>query len=317
MTRIAASFLLAMIAVACRAATTPVVPPAPGIAADVAYLASPSLAGRETGTAGRDSAAAYIARQYERLGLAGIFPHTCQVGPICGPSYFQAFRVDHAIGQNIGVIVPGTDSSVRGQYVVIGAHYDHLGRSLQSATDRALGPVIRPGADDNASGTAAVLELARRLSARPLRRAVLLLHFDAEELGLVGSRVFVEHSPVPMQSVVLMVNLDMVGRLRNERLIVDASRSPAHLRSVVDSAAAHAGLRVNYLPRLSGRSDHASFDAVGVPVVHLFTGYHDDYHKATDVTRRLNLSGLSRVVDMAEAIVRDAEDRVGRQSGVR
>ena len=312
---------LAAFVVACAAACAPtsaVVPspstfaPSPELAADVAFLASPALAGRATGTPGLDSAAAYIGRVYEGLGLTGAFARTCPTASPCAPSPFQLFEVEGTIGRNIAVVVAGADSTLRGQYVVVGAHYDHLGRSVRDALDEEMGQVVRPGADDNASGAAAVLTLARRLAARPPRRSVLLVHFDAEERGLVGSRVFVSNPPVARQAMVFMLNLDMIGRLRRAQLTVDAPESPPYVRAMVNRAAADAGLRVDYSTALAGRSDHASFGAARIPAVALFTGFHDDYHRATDVAARLDLAGLSRVVDLAEVIVRAAADRGGR-----
>jgi Zn-dependent M28 family amino/carboxypeptidase len=146
---------------------------------------------------------------------------------------------------------------------------------------------------------------------------VLLVHFDAEELGLVGSRVFVQRPPVPLTAMVLMLNLDMVGRLRHRQLTVDAPTSPARVRAIVERAAADARLRVAYSPILDGRSDHASFGAARIPAVALFTGFHDDYHRTSDVAARVDLSGLSRIVDVAEAIVRSAADRDHRVDGRR
>jgi Zn-dependent M28 family amino/carboxypeptidase len=277
----------------------------------VAYLASPALAGRAAGSAGGDSAAAFIARHYEHLGLHGVFPAACQSVPACPPSFFQFFGVEGATAQNVAVVVPGADSAVRGEYIVVGAHYDHLGRSARGARDAELGAVIRPGADDNASGTAAVLELGRRLAARPSRRSVLLVHFDAEELGLVGSHVFVEHAPVGRGSMVFMVNLDMVGRLRGKPLTLHASAMPRQMRALVDSVVAAAGVRASYSSATADRSDHASFGAAGVPALALFTGFHSDYHKVSDVVARLDVPGILRVVDVAEGLVRAVADRAG------
>jgi hypothetical protein len=312
---------LGALTLACRstAAVAPpaVVAPSPELAADVAFLAAPALAGRGTGTPGLDSAAAYIGRAHQRLGLAGVFARTCPDGAPCAPTPFQFFDAGGSIGRNIAVVVAGTDSTLRAQYVVVGAHYDHIGRGGRGARDPELGSAVRPGADDNASGSAAVLALARRLATRPPRRSVLLVHFDAEEIGLVGSRVFVKHPPVPLTSIVLMLNLDMVGRLQRQPLTVDAPTSPAQVRVLVEQAARDAGLRPVYSSVLEGRSDHASFAAARIPTVALFTGFHADYHRASDVAARLDLSGLSRIVDVAEAIVRSAADRDGRVDGRR
>ena len=286
-------------------------PPAPvaGPEADVAYLASPALAGRETGTPGGDSAAAFIGRRYLTLSLRGAFPASCERALECPAALFQFFNVDGRVGQNIAAVVSGSDPSVRSQYVVIGAHYDHIGQSTVNALDPELGPMSHPGADDNASGTAAVLELGRRFERRPARRSIVLVNFDAEELGMVGSRVFVMHPPVLLQSIVFMLDLDMIGRLRFDRLFVDAKPVSPMTKNVIASAAAGAGLQVQYTSEIASRSDHASFAARGIEAAALFTGFHIDYHKTTDVASRVNLSGLIRVIDVAEAIARAEADR--------
>lgn len=306
--------LIMTVGAGCQPTVAPT-PQPPGVAADVAHLASLELGGRPTGTPESDSAAAYIARQYERLGLTGAFRTECNAAGECRASYFQFFRVNGLIAQNIAVVIPGADSSRRDQYVVVGAHYDHLGRATMEMPPPRIGRAplnprnpdagrIRPGADDNASGTAALLELARRLTAHPTRLSILLVNFDAEELGLVGSGVFVEHLPVPRQSIVLMINLDMVGRLRDGTLIVDTSAANGVVGALVDTAAAAAGLHTIYSSETAGRSDHASFGRFLIPAVSLFTGFHPDYHRASDVAERINVRGIELVVDVTEAIVR-------------
>jgi hypothetical protein len=279
-------------------------PPPAGVAGDVARLASPEFGGRLAGTPGDDSAAAFIAQRYQALGLRGAFPADCGGAPPCAAEYFQFFRDPQTgRGHNVAALVPGADPALRDEYVVVGAHLDHLGRSTFGALDANFGPVLHPGADDNASGTAAVLELARRLASHPTRRPLLLVNFDAEELGLLGSAVFVDRSPVPTKSMALMVNLDMVGRLGTGPLIVD-SDGDTRLRALVDSAAAAARVRVRWSGETRGRSDQESFERRHVPTIVLFTGFHADYHRATDVATRIDVQGLLRVVDVAEGIVR-------------
>ena len=295
-----------------RSAVPPQPPPAPGIATDVAYLSSPKLDGRATGTAGGDSAAVYIARQYEHLRLPGIIRAECKAPPECAMTYFQFFKIDGSVGQNIVVLIPGVDSSLRNQYVVVGAHYDHLGHSPRGALDPEAGARLRPGADDNASGTAALLELARRFAAHPLRRSILIVHFDAEELGLVGSGVFVDHSPVPRESIILMVNFDMVGRMRDKQLIADVSSTGDATRALVDSAASATGVHVRFSSETAGRTDDTRFKRVGIPTISLFTGFHGDYHRATDVASRINVAGIEWVVDVAEAVVRAAANKTAQ-----
>src|SRR5439155_15350473 len=142
------------------------------------------------------------------------------------PGYLQHFAarsamLAHASGpaelrtQNIVALLPGRDPALGGQIIVIGAHIDHLGRSTVGALDPEAGNAIRNGADDNASGTAAVMEIARILSVNPPKRSIVFANFSGEELGLLGSQWFVSHPVVPLDHVVAMINFDMVGRLKN------------------------------------------------------------------------------------------------------
>jgi len=294
------SVLLALGIAACHSAAVRPAIPTSGVAADVAYLASPALQGRAAGSPGGEGAAVLIAGRYESLGLSGVFPAEC-ASSRCAATVFQFFQVHGMRAQNVAATVPGVDPVFRGRYVVVGAHYDHLGRQG--------GGRMRPGADDNASGTAAVLELGRRLVLRPAPTSVLLAHFDAEELGLVGSHVFVEHPPVPLDSVALMINLDMVGRLRGGQLLVEVTSPAAGFRATIDSVASAQGITLRFSGQLAGRSDHTSFAQHGVPAVALSTGYHADLHRATDTTDKIDFAGLSRIVDLVEALVRVAAAR--------
>jgi hypothetical protein len=242
--------------------------------------------------------------------------------PRCA-SFFQRFPARPAAhggaaaaalpAQNVVALVEGTDPALRGQVVVVGAHYDHLGRESTFAADPKAGRAIRNGADDNASGTAAVMELARRLAARPARRSVLFVAFSAEELGVLGSSHFVAHSPVPVDSMAAMLNFDMVGRLRDDRLIVYGTGTAAEWPAVVDSANA-AGPRLAVRPVADGvgPSDHSVFYFKRVPVLHFFTDVHPDYHAATDDVDKFNAPGASRVVALAEGVLRRAADRPER-----
>src|SRR4051812_39412735 len=159
---------------------------------DIRYLASDALEGRGTGTPGNDSAAAFAARRYASLGLRSLTPGYLQ------PFDARSAMMAHSGGpaavhtQNIIAMLPGRDPALRGQVLVIGAHIDHLGRSTMGALDPDAGNAIHNGADDNASGSAAVLELARLFAARPARRTIVFANFTGEELGLLGSQYFVE-----------------------------------------------------------------------------------------------------------------------------
>ena len=305
------AWLSLIAAAACAPPAPPVAPPPKplGMAADVDFLASRTLAGRATGTPGNDSAAAFLARRHEALGLPGAFPGVCPSGTTCGVSYFQYFKGEEIGGHNVGSFVRGSDSALYREFVIVGAHYDHLGTSARFALDPDLVSSIRPGADDNASGTAAVLELARRLAANPPPRSVLLIHFDAEEWGLVGSRMFVRRPPVPASAIVFMLNLDMVGRLRGRDLLIDGTAADPPTRALGDSVARAMGMRSSHSNASAGRSDHAVFAAIDVPALSLTSGFHADYHRTTDVARRVDIPGLTRIVDVAEGIVRAAATR--------
>lgn len=301
---------------------------------DIAYLADDRLEGRGTGTAGNDSAAAYIARRHASLGLRALAIDTsrseCRLTPAPSPcrTYLQRFQargveVAHAghpeglASQNVIAMVPGADRALRGEYVVIGAHFDHLGRSTAGALDPEAKDAIRNGADDNASGTAAVMELARMFAAHPARRSIIVASFTGEELGLLGSQWFVEHAPVAIDSVAAMVNFDMVGRLRHDKVIVYGVATAKELPAILDSANVAPRLTISAVGDGFGPSDHSSFYARGIPVLHFFTDLHDQYHKATDDIELINAPGEARVVALAERVVRAIADRPARLTPVR
>jgi hypothetical protein len=303
-------------------------PDADQIHRDIAYLADDRLEGRGTGTAGTDSAAA--------LGLRPLVIDTTRgdcrgaVIPASCRDFLQRFtarsaemahagNADGVPTQNVVALIPGRDPALRGEYVVIGAHFDHLGRAVSGAMDPEAKDAIRNGADDNASGTAAVLELARMFSERPARRSIVVAHFSGEELGLLGSQWLVEHAPAPvtLDSIAAMVNFDMVGRLRNDRLIVYGVATARELPAILDSANVAPRLRISAQGDGFGPSDHSSFYAKGIPVLHFFTDLHDDYHRATDDVEKINAAGEARVVALAERVVRAIADRPERLTAVR
>jgi len=214
-------------------------------------------------------------------------------------------RVHEDLAANIGAIVPGTDSSLRNEFVAVTAHYDHLGLMSGRRADPApytIPYTLHPGADDNASGTTAVLELARRFSEHPLKRSVILLAFGAEEFGLVGSSVFVENSPVDLHEISVVLNLDMVGRLRKDHLEIFGAKG--QLKEILERANSDPPFSLAMKPNSSGRSDDFPFSSHQIPALHFTTGDHKDYHRPTDTVDRVNVAGLVRVIDYVERVAR-------------
>ncbi len=203
---------------------------------------------------------------------------------------------EHRAANVIGVI-PGHDPDLAREAVVVGAHYDHLGR---------VDGRIHPGADDNASGTAVAVELARTLAAAGgAPRTLVFALFAGEELGLLGSRHYVGHPTVPIERTAAMVNLDMVGRMRDDRLIVFGVDSGSGLRQIVERAARTAGVHVDLRGEPQAASDHVRFYRSGTPVVFFHTGTHDDYHRPSDTADRIDASGMARVGAVALRVVED------------
>ncbi len=296
-------------------ATRTLEPDSLAIKRDVAYLASDALAGRLTGTPGNDSAAAYLARRYAALGLQPSAPGYMQRFVARPPAHEGTSR--SLPTQNVFALLRGRDDALRGQYVVIGAHFDHLGTSTDGALDPDAKSAVRLGADDNASGTAAVLELARLFASNPARRSIIFANFSGEEEGLLGSAYFVDHLPVPIDSIAAMINFDMVGRLRNDKLIVYGVATATELRALLDSANAPMHFAITAQGDGFGPSDQSSFYAKDIPVLHFFTDLHDDYHRASDVAEKINAAGEARVVALAERVVRAIADRPARLTYVR
>jgi hypothetical protein len=273
--------------------------PAERLLADVRHLADDRLEGRLTGTAGADTAAAYVARRFAEAGLR----------PAPG-GWFQDFVVSpdapaarHAPvggvrGRNVIGVLRGSDPALRQEVVVVGAHYDHLGRGGAFALDPDSTGAVHNGADDNASGTAALVEIARRLARRPPPRSVVFIAFGGEELGLLGSAHYVRES-AGAGATAAMLNLDMVGRLRNDRLVVYGTGSAVEFQPLLDSLNRTARFELALRPDGYGPSDQSSFYAAGIPVLHFFTNVHEDYHRSTDDWQKIDAAGLERVAAFA------------------
>jgi aminopeptidase YwaD len=229
-----------------------------------------------------------------------------------------ALAREHGTTANVVGLLPGTDPARRDDVVVVGGHYDHLGRGSPFSLDPAHADEIHPGADDNASGTAAVVGLAEAFArAGGARRSLVFVAFAGEELGLLGSSHYVRQAPVPIEQTVAMVNLDSVGRMQDHRLYAMGVDTGQGLRTLVEQAAA--GLDATLVLRGDGLgpSDHTAFLSRECPVVFFFTGTHGDYHRPSDTADKINADGLRTVVAVAYRLVRALADRDDRLPFVR
>ncbi|MDB5298177.1 MAG: ywaD [Phycisphaerales bacterium] len=214
-----------------------------------------------------------------------------------------ALKKEQRETRNVAAVLPGTGPRAS-EFVVVGAHYDHLGRGGPGAFPIYAGKVHH-GADDNASGTTAVLKLAELFAAAgPQDRSILFVGFTGEEWGLLGSKQFVNHPPVPLDKVAAMLNLDMVGRVKDNKLEVGGTGTAPSLQGVVAAANAGGPLKLNTGSKGGlGPSDHMSFGLKKVPVLFFFSGLHADYHRPTDTADKINYAGMGDVVALAQKTV--------------
>ena len=279
----------------------------------VEYLASQELGGRFPGTAGDTLASEFIVEKLRSLKLKPIVKGKKKTG------YFHDFTYGKTKEQertthNIIAVLSGKDKHLRNEYIVVGSHYDHLGLGGQNSGSRrpdTLG--VHPGADDNASGDAVVLELAKYFKKARSSRSIIFAFFGAEEQGLIGSKNFLEwmknddtrriNLPVDKKGIVAMVNLDMVGRMRDNAMSVSGTGTSSEFKAMVEAVAAQTNLNVACTPDGYGPSDHASFVAQDIPVLFLTTGGHMEYHTPDDVPSTLNYEGLQQTLDFSKELI--------------
>lgn len=268
-----------------------------GLKAHAAVLSDDTFEGREAGKRGGRAAAGYIIDKLKNYGLHG-------AGPEGG--FLQPFDRER---NNVLAQLPGTDPELREEIIVVGAHYDHVG---YGNTRNSYGPYgyIHNGADDNASGVAGVLEAARVLTElkAPLKRTIVFAFWDGEEAGLFGSKHWTAHPTAHLHNVKCFINLDMIGRLRNDVVEVFGTRSAEGLRKLVTEANRQEQLVLDYKWELRDDSDHAPFFHKNVPVVMLHTGKHADYHRPSDDLEKLNFEGVQRVARVTMELVFNLAD---------
>jgi len=203
---------------------------------------------------------------------------------------------------NVMGMIKGTDPMESQEYIVIGAHYDHIGWGEFNSSYKGK-PAIHNGADDNASGVSAIIELARVFKANPLRHSVIYVAFNAEEMGLLGSSFFANNSPVDISKVITMINLDMVGRFDKE-LTVFGTGTSGIFDAIVDAEAANDSIKIIKNNEGYGPSDHTSFYIQKVPVLFMFTGAHAEYHSPGDDYEKISFDGIVKVVDFTDGVLR-------------
>jgi acetylornithine deacetylase/succinyl-diaminopimelate desuccinylase-like protein len=223
-------------------------------------------------------------------------------------------------GRNVLALLPGTGAPATADHpaidpretVVLGAHYDHLGYG--GSNSAAPGEhAIHHGADDNASGTAMLVEVARRLKATgPFPRSILFVAFSGEERGLLGSGHYTANAAIPLADTVAMVNLDMVGRLADNKIVIHGTGTGTGLDALVDRLVADHRFEVAKDEGGFGPSDHSSFYAKKIPVLHLFTGSHADYHRPTDTAEKINYEGMARIAALVTDAVRELATAAAR-----
>jgi hypothetical protein len=271
---------------------------------NVTFLAADDLGGRAIGTEGEAKAAEFLASEFEKIGLQ----------PKGTEGFFQLFTVSKPSNPHEEAVIGTDGSGITGRNVVgfldkksdktivIGAHFDHLGMGGSGSLHRG-DSAIHNGADDNASGTAALLALAEILKHEELNSNFLFIAFSGEENGLWGSNYFAKNPTIELTSVNYMINMDMVGRLNEEKslAVYGVGTSPS-FPAILDPINSDS-LKIVTTESGVGPSDHTSFYLQDLPVLHFFTGQHEDYHKPTDDSDKINYEGLVKVVRYISRVI--------------
>lgn len=274
------------------------------ISLDIDTLASDAMEGREVGTKGEKMAADYIVAEFQNANLQ----------PAGTDGFYQSFFVNdpdnpHAQPSEesgtdgiTGYNVIGMIDNPSDELVIIGAHYDHLGMGDFSSLHRGE-KAIHNGADDNASGVAAMMHLARTLASKELNRDVLFIGISGEEKGLWGSNYFTKNSTIDLSKVNFMINMDMVGRLdKSKGLAVNGTGTSPIWNWLLDEVNSDS-LKLIKSESGVGPSDHTSFYLQDIPVLHFFTGQHSDYHKPGDDADKVNVDGILKVASIIERMI--------------
>ena len=283
---------------------------------DVAYLANDKLEGRQTGTEGEKIAADYLVNRFQNIGLE----------PKGSDGYIQSYSFKPKTDPHKEVeFTTNADSTITGRNIigyinnnakttiVIGAHYDHLGYGGEGSLYREKDKAIHNGADDNASGVAVLLDIATRLKIKNEQSKIkdknnyLFMAFSGEEMGLLGSNYFSKNPTIDAKSMNYMINMDMIGRMKADSTLAvyGVGTSPMFKQTL---KANNEKFKLIQNESGVGPSDHTSFYLIDIPVLHFFTGQHEDYHKPSDDSEKLNYDGMNLISDYIFDIIVDLDD---------
>ncbi|MFV1885334.1 MAG: M28 family peptidase [Balneola sp.] len=280
----------------------------------ITFLASEELQGREAGTANEAKAANYIADLFRDFGLEPAGDDR---------TFFQEFTINTALlnnphaseddttgekrlSKNVAGLLRGTGGS--DEVIILGAHYDHLGYGEFGSLYRGEVKRIHNGADDNASGTAGLLELAQYFSENRPETDILFLAFSGEEMGLLGSAHYANNPTVELENALAMINMDMIGRMNEEKKLIIFGVGTAEKWSALADSANTEDLNLDLVEDGTGASDHTSFYYKDIPVLHYFTDTHSDYHRPSDDTEYINNNGIALALRHLERVIAQLDE---------
>ena len=277
---------------------------------DVTFLASDALEGRQTGTEGEKKAGKYISNRFKELSLqpkgTQNYLQPFSFRPKTNPHDEVKFDVN-GDGTITGNNVVGFLDNKAENTIIIGAHYDHLGFGGEGSLYRDSIKAIHNGADDNASGVAVLLNLAAKLKTKNTNNNYLFMAFSGEEMGLLGSNYFAKNPTIDIKKISYMINMDMVGRMKKDSsLAVYGTGTSPIFKQVLKSH--NDNFKLVQQESGVGPSDHTSFYLADIPVLHFFTGQHEDYHKPGDDSEKLNYDGMHLIADYIFNIITDLDD---------
>lgn len=278
------------------------------------YLASEQLQGRFPSTKGDTLAVEYVADIFKSLNFKSLYKDSYKEVLFKDMSSASMNKNQESpktcYSRNVIGMIEGTDNKLKDEYIVIGAHLDHLGLGgMMSGSRSKEVNKVHYGADDNASGVALMLELARKFSKTPSKRSIIFVAFACEERGLIGSKQFLQDLPFPTKQIVAMFNFDMVGKLKNNSLTVGGSKTSKQSEKIIKKYSDKYKLNITLSPSGVGPSDHASFYAKDIPVFYFTTGADSTYHTPNDKPENINFKGIELVSSYAYDIANDVANQ--------